>query len=159
MTAQLATKTTTQALTSSGYGSVAFTAVDPFNSFAVGTVLRYKFSGYLHSMGAAITMALQLTHSAGTQNFFSITFAGSTAQAIYGELSINFSAIGVAVNPWILGYYVYTDGTTLKNVPIQIGTWTNALNTTVSNSMAVDCVVGGGTTQYCINNFTIEQLR
>ena len=111
-------------------------------------------------MAAATTMALQLTHSAGTQNFFSITFAALTAvQAIYGEVSINFSAVGAAVNPWILGYYVYTDGTTLKNVPIQIGTWTNALNTTTSNSMAVDCVVGGGTTQYCINNFTIEQLR
>ena len=159
MTTQIATRTTTQPMTTNGYGNVAFTAADPFNSFSVGTTLRYKFSGFIQSMSGASTMALQLTHAGGTQNFFSITFAGASNQAIYGEVYFTLSAIGTAVNPWIGGYYVYTDGSTLRNVPIQIGSWTTPLNTTVSNSMAVDCVVSGTTTQFVINTFTVEQLR
>lgn len=160
MTPTLATQVAAQNLTTSGFGSVAFTVADAYNTFVVGSALRYKFNGYLQSMSLGSTIGISLTHAGGTQSLFSITFASATTVGfIKGEINMNFTTVGAAISPAVNGFVDYVDGTTMKNVCIQLNAFSPLFNTTVSNAMTCATVVSGTTVQYVINNFTVEQLR
>ena len=163
MTPTLATQVAAQALTTTGFGSVAFTTLDAYNTIVVGSCFRYKFNGYLQNMSSGSTLAIALTHAGGTQNIFNITFSSVTSAGfIKGEFYITFPTVGAAISPSLTGFVDYQEGLvspTMKNVCIQVNAWSPLFNTTVSNAMTCATVVSGSTVQHVINNFTVEQLR
>lgn len=149
-----------QSLTTTGYGTVPFTAADAYNTFLAGSSLRFTFSGYLSSMSAGATLGISLTHAFGTNNLFTVTFVNATSAGHFkGVLNMFFITVGNNRNPPVTGFVDYLDGTVSKTLPVQYTLWTPTLfDTTLSNTMAMQ-TFGSGTWNHVINNFTVEQLR
>jgi hypothetical protein len=133
-------------------GSVSTAA----NEQAVGSTWVYTFSGVVTTT-AASSLSFQVVHTGGTQNIFTVTYAGGALnQNFHGRIVVFWSVVGATCTAVASGYVNYMIGTTFaaQNVSSLLSSY----NSTVTNANSCQ-FVGGANMSYGVQNFTVEYMR